>query len=338
MRSITPEIKSRFFIQKDFKYYLSESIKANASFIYLNLNDNNYPSLINGTNAQDLILCRNVLIYFDSDKVATLMRKLDASLQPGGFLMLGASDPVNLSGTLLKQHTRKSSLYTKLEYVNTSPVTKTQPRATPLKANTRSTTVGTLLASAPDKESKHPNSLQSLEQLTITINKLTDKKQWGDILELLQYYQSFTQNNTHLLNSEATALANLGKLTQAIAICKQSLALDNTNLTTHFILAMTLVELNHFDEAEAELRKTLFLDPNFVEGHFQLGLLLFKNKQLSQGLKSLKNSLAVVNKKRALDIVTGFPGLNYGKLAVILEHEIAIHTAKLTESAPLPKP
>src|SRR5262249_23304972 len=41
----------------------------------------------------DLILCRNVLIYFDADTVAHVARHLFASLAEGGWLITGPSDP-----------------------------------------------------------------------------------------------------------------------------------------------------------------------------------------------------------------------------------------------------
>lgn len=40
----------------------------------------------------DLILCRNVLIYFDPANAERVVRKLESALRPGGQLILGASD------------------------------------------------------------------------------------------------------------------------------------------------------------------------------------------------------------------------------------------------------
>ncbi|MDP4025058.1 CheR family methyltransferase [Methylobacterium sp. NEAU 140] len=58
----------------------------------------------------DLILCRNVLIYFDAETVAAVVRGLARRLRPGGWLLLGHAepnpafsaflDPVSLPGTV----------------------------------------------------------------------------------------------------------------------------------------------------------------------------------------------------------------------------------------------
>ena len=50
-----------------------------------------------GTGQFDLIVCRNVLIYFDGDTVERVIGSLERALAPGGMLILGAAD--RLSGS-----------------------------------------------------------------------------------------------------------------------------------------------------------------------------------------------------------------------------------------------
>ncbi len=42
----------------------------------------------------DVIFCRNVLIYFDQDTKATIFERLAKTIEPDGFLMLGAAETV----------------------------------------------------------------------------------------------------------------------------------------------------------------------------------------------------------------------------------------------------
>ncbi len=46
----------------------------------------------------DIIFCRNVLIYFSADLKVDILKRMHASLNPGGYLMLGASEAMNNLG------------------------------------------------------------------------------------------------------------------------------------------------------------------------------------------------------------------------------------------------
>src|SRR5690606_655500 len=68
-------------------------IRQHVDFRYLNLAEDSFPSLATGIWGMDVILCRNVLIYFDADTVERVARRLLASLSEDGWLLLGGSDP-----------------------------------------------------------------------------------------------------------------------------------------------------------------------------------------------------------------------------------------------------
>jgi chemotaxis protein methyltransferase CheR len=44
----------------------------------------------------DIVLCRNVLIYFSAELKKDILTRIHATLNPGGYLILGASE--SLSG------------------------------------------------------------------------------------------------------------------------------------------------------------------------------------------------------------------------------------------------
>jgi len=48
----------------------------------------------------DVILCRNVLIYFRDPTVLGLLERFGSSLRPGGLLLVGASESLLRFGTL----------------------------------------------------------------------------------------------------------------------------------------------------------------------------------------------------------------------------------------------
>jgi chemotaxis protein methyltransferase CheR len=50
----------------------------------------------------DLILCRNVMIYFDRDARMRLVRMLEDALNPGGYLMIGHAELLTAGETVLE--------------------------------------------------------------------------------------------------------------------------------------------------------------------------------------------------------------------------------------------
>ncbi|CAM2819664.1 protein-glutamate O-methyltransferase CheR [Legionella anisa] len=104
MRSIPEKYMQRYFLRNNRTYLLSPEIRELVQFKYLNLCDNSYPSIINGIFEVDLILCRNVLIYFDNELVAKIMKKISACMTEHAYLLLGASDPIVTTGTNLAFH------------------------------------------------------------------------------------------------------------------------------------------------------------------------------------------------------------------------------------------
>lgn len=90
----TPEgIKSRFFVQEGNRWRLFPEIRAMVTFYRLNLIELNYPSITNGTSALDMILCRNVTIYFNEQTTRKIVEHFYKSLAPGGWLIVGHSEP-----------------------------------------------------------------------------------------------------------------------------------------------------------------------------------------------------------------------------------------------------
>ncbi len=50
----------------------------------------------------DLILCRNVMIYFDTASKKTMISRLENSLRPGGYLIVGLAEVLPREFTTLE--------------------------------------------------------------------------------------------------------------------------------------------------------------------------------------------------------------------------------------------
>lgn len=71
-------------------------------------------NLLNGYNAMgkfDIIFCRNVLIYFDGNQKAGILKKFAACLPQSGALMLGAAESITGADSIFKMHSIDKGLY-----------------------------------------------------------------------------------------------------------------------------------------------------------------------------------------------------------------------------------
>ncbi|MBI4420968.1 MAG: protein-glutamate O-methyltransferase CheR, partial [Gemmatimonadetes bacterium] len=93
LRGVPAETVERYFEPAGDQFVLRPDIRNVVEFGYLNLAVDAYPSLRSGVWGMDLILCRNVLIYLDTETIALVARHLLATLTRDGWLVLGASDP-----------------------------------------------------------------------------------------------------------------------------------------------------------------------------------------------------------------------------------------------------
>ena len=66
------------------------ALRSASGFAQLNFMDANYPV----GNPMDIILCRNVLIYFDRPTQEAVLGRLCRNLKPGGWIMLGHSETI----------------------------------------------------------------------------------------------------------------------------------------------------------------------------------------------------------------------------------------------------
>lgn len=90
----TPEqIRRRYFERDGESWCLSDAIRRMVRFAPHNLIADPPPAPTPEVAAFDLILCRNVTIYFNSPVTQRLYRRFADALVPGGWLILGPSDP-----------------------------------------------------------------------------------------------------------------------------------------------------------------------------------------------------------------------------------------------------
>lgn len=110
-RQTDPFLREKYFSEKDGLFRIADEIKKHVSFAHMNLLDESRSALLGSL---DVVLCRNVIIYFDVETKRRVIRTFQQKLKPGGFLLLGHSESlINLSTDFELEHLRHDMVYRK---------------------------------------------------------------------------------------------------------------------------------------------------------------------------------------------------------------------------------
>lgn len=332
-RGVPAWIRERYFktIKKD-HYQIVPQIRRMVKFSYLNLAEDVYPALMNGTNAMDLILCRNVLMYFRQSYAQRVIENLHRSLVEGGWLIVS---PVETSHILFSSFAAISlhgmTLYSKSEKL-ARDMADFEPGFEPaiLKAETaefKPFTYEPGSAITPLDEIIPPLT-ETVEQRA----SMSPEPDWyNETLALYQgghYAEAATRvagilseipDDTQAIELLARALANQGRLAEAAEWCEKAIGGDRLNAGCHYLSAMIEQERGRFNEAITSLKRTLYLDPDFVLAYFSLGNLARLQGKTKETEKHFANALSLLNALRPEDILPQSEGMTAGRLMEIIQ-------------------
>lgn len=109
-RGLTPEYTQKYFRQDAQHHVLNDRIRERVRYRVFNLQDN---FLCLGR--MDLILCRNVLIYFSEAFKDQLMRRFAMLMNPGAFFLLGSTESGLGHAHTFQMKEHKNAIYYQLK-------------------------------------------------------------------------------------------------------------------------------------------------------------------------------------------------------------------------------
>ncbi len=115
VKELSPDMKRKYFDSMGLgKYKIKDFVKRKVVFKNINLLD---PALARKVGKMDVIFCRNVLIYFDNNARQKVIETFyNDILNPGGYLVLGATESISRLNTKFKLcHFKMAIAYQKPE-------------------------------------------------------------------------------------------------------------------------------------------------------------------------------------------------------------------------------
>jgi chemotaxis protein methyltransferase CheR len=289
-RGSPPPFKERYFTRTaDRRFTVVPEIRKSVSFAQLNLAADGFPSVATDTQAMDVILCRNLLIYFTPPQARKLVENLRHALLDNGWLVVSPSEcsqilfsqfvAMNFPGAILYRKSdpdnRTSAAWTAAAW--------TVPPAQPLEARIEEHPTPTATLADPCAAPDTPGP-------------------------------SADAPAPSAFSLRARALADQGKLTEALAWSERWVAADKLDAAAHYLHAMILQELGEPVAARRSLQRAVYLQPDFVLAHFALGNGARGGAQSPEAHKHFENALRLLRGRPVDEVVPESDGLTAGGL------------------------
>jgi chemotaxis protein methyltransferase CheR len=287
LRSTPDEVKREWFSASGTSWTIRPEIGGWVTFQYHNLVEHPYPSIVHGIAALDLILCRNVMIYFDWPVIDRIIGRFHECLVDGGWLAVGhaESNPdvfrayrtVNVPGATLYQKSGERPV----EPSSSAPISATETLWRPVSSAEQPWSPP-VLPPVPDssRAGAEPRPPTPAFAGLALVRRLADEGKW----------------------------------TAAAHVCGELLEQDQLNPSVHFIQALILEQLKDRAGAERGFRRTLYLDRAFVLAHYHLALLLGLTDRRDSAIQSLRNVQALLSRLDGGEQIANADGLTVDDL------------------------
>ncbi len=306
-RDLPPEILERYFHQRERHWEIQPRLRNLVKFEYLNLAQDPYPSLVTQTNAMDLILCRNVLMYFSPKQARKVLENFGSALVEGGWLITGLTETSTLRfSTLAIVNFPAATVYRKdsgsSRQVKAEAICPTLPPARPPAG---------WITPRPAHAVPPPSPPQPLPGTPPAAPA-------PEAAAAAAHVQESAAAPVPEMIRSARSCADQGDLAAALAWCDQAVAADRLNPAWHYLRAAILQEQEAVAEAMLSLRKAVYLDQDFVMGHFALGNLAMRQGDKRAARKHFHNVLALLEAYPPEEPLPAAEGITAGRLKEIV--------------------
>jgi chemotaxis protein methyltransferase CheR len=330
LRSASASQEATYFRQHGKEFHLLPFIREMAEFGYLNLAEDSFPSLSTRVWGMDLVLCRNVLIYFDTGTVKRVARRLLDTLSEDGWLLLGASDPVihemlpcEVVVTDAGLAYRRSS-----EPASVSMATRPPPPAAPAEPPpARREEPGP----EPGPEPQRPPAPEPVAAAAEPVDASA---------AVAAAYAQRAYDRAAALAAEAVgreagaevgvwahwirALANQGCLEEAGRVASRALRTHASSAELVYLHALLLHEAGRLAEAAEATRRALYLDRGLVVAHLLLGNVQARLGNPEAADRAYRNARELLLRLPADAVVPASDAETAGRLAELARVQIQL--------------
>jgi chemotaxis protein methyltransferase CheR len=303
---------------------VTEAVRRRVSFVHLNLALDVYPSFATGAWGMDLILCRNVLIYFDPETVRAVAGRMFATLAPGGWLFTASSDPplgpfapfqtVVTDQGVFYRRPDSAGLFLPAFPLAHSAVEATAPVKPPPLLESVPLIVQPVVGLPSTVPAPETNLSSGLERENVDcLAEARAAFARGDYNRVLERTAPLTAD-AEASTLRVRALANLdpaqAERESAAAVSRHPLRAE-----LHYLHGTILLGVGKIVEAAQAVRKALYLDRSLAVAHRTLGAILEQCGDAAGARRAYRNASALCAARPADEEIPLADGERAGRMA-----------------------
>ncbi|HHP7229985.1 MAG TPA: CheR family methyltransferase [Xenococcaceae cyanobacterium] len=295
-RDTEPRIKQQYFESKAKNHQILPLIRQMVTFQKVNLLTDQFPQLFSNLREIDLIVCRNVFIYFGLATIGKILEKFYHTLRPAGYLLVGHSElsNQNLSG-FQAQIFPQSLIYQRRELDSLAERSSTVTNQTATVAPQTDIPRAKMLTKSEEAASFQDGvSLTALNrdlQPASASSFATPPKSPPQLLPIANDASLVSAEDIAKLLQQAESLWQQKQSNLAIKKAEQVLAIQPDNTAAYCLLGKIYLELNQNDLAMNMGDRALLINPLDLEVNYLLAAIALTDGDRFTAKKILKKIL-----------------------------------------------
>ncbi|MDQ6780403.1 MAG: hypothetical protein M3Z37_04520 [Candidatus Eremiobacteraeota bacterium] len=290
-----------------------DEVKNNVRFEVHNLNDPSaYPPA--GMSCFECILCRNVLIYMTASAKAAVIASLASCLAPGGVLILGHGEAagIELGGLVVERH--DAGVVYRKQCAQLVPASRPLAQAPKNAARKHARPAGKSAQPGRAARGAAPRQAGPVSRIDATVAGARSLEP-DRVASTPSAHQKMLASE---MLTKALRHARAGENAVAERHAHHAIALDPLNPDAYVLIAALSAARDAFKDAEATLRRALFLDPAHIPALWQLGALYRLTNKQRQATYTFARLLARLEGLPPDKEALPFDGLTVDELTALL--------------------
>ncbi|HEY9867404.1 MAG TPA: CheR family methyltransferase [Candidatus Obscuribacterales bacterium] len=353
-RMVDLELRNRYFVRQREDWKINSLIQSPVKFFNLNLVKDSY-SYPDYTPIQDvdLIICRNVFVYFEKDYINQVVSKFFDVLKPGGYLITGHAE---LQGTESIEKFESKIYPESMIYQRPIGLLKESVTVPKNLIGNPDHRWDNLLYSARNHQEQYPKiNKQDYHQSEVVKSpqkSLEEAKRYfknKQYQAAIQKAEHFIQTpNYYLKNPDLTiaekkernenhnpksatkfdayyllaqAWANLGEYEKAISYCTKAIEIDSLSILPYYLLLHIAQEQEDLVGAKLLSKRIIYLLPSSIPAYLELASIYEQEKDHTRAAKMYSTALSLLKSLPPTMRIEHWEGVMAKDLIVFLENK-----------------